>query len=158
MISWVRNKGIPWFTSLGLTRRTVTLQVPGRRTGNPVRVSLSLTQHNGNLYLVSLGGESNWVKNVRAAQGKAIIRSRKQHHVQLQEVPHEEKAPILLAYIQKRAFSHSGEEAAQLFFGLDNAPQVTLADMDKLKDSYPIFQIQGPLNKSGWQKWLSIDI
>jgi len=64
--NWLTKKAIPWFTSLGLTSRTVTLEVHGRKTGRPIRVSLARTDYGGNCYFVSLAGEVDWVKNVRA--------------------------------------------------------------------------------------------
>ena len=43
LLSWIRYKAIPWYTRLGLTTRTVTLEVPGRKTGNTIRTSHSRT-------------------------------------------------------------------------------------------------------------------
>lgn len=52
IINWVRRKAIPWFTGLGITPRTVTLEVRGRRSGKPMRVSLSRTDHAGQQYFI----------------------------------------------------------------------------------------------------------
>ncbi len=156
LIAWIQNKAIPWFTALGFTSRTITIEVPGRRTGEPIRTSISLTYHDGKSYLVSLGGESNWVRNVRAADGKIVIHSGARQVVQVRELPNEEKAPILFAYIQKRAFTHSAEESARLFFGVDGT--ATLADMQKIAHKYPVFLVQGDVTRSGWKSWLSFDI
>ena len=71
VFSWFRYKAIPWFTSLGLTSGTITLEVSGRKSGKPVRVSLTQVRLGDTRYLVSLGGELQWVSNVRSADGHA---------------------------------------------------------------------------------------
>ena len=139
LFDWLRLKVIPWYTSLGLTQRTVTLEVKGRRTGKPIRVSLSRTDHLGRSYFVSLGGESEWVRNVRAAQGKATILSRRRTLVRLVETTPEERAPILLAYVQRRAFTHSGAQSARHFFSL--GPHPTLEQMKAIANRYIVFEI-----------------
>jgi deazaflavin-dependent oxidoreductase (nitroreductase family) len=139
-IEWVTKKAIPWFTSLGITSRTVTLEVRGRKTGRPIRVSLARTDCGGNQYFVSLAGEVDWVKNVRAAEGKAVMVSRKRMPIRLKEIPLEERAPVLLAYVQKRAFTHSGAQASRLFFGL--GPRPTLEEMERIAERYLVFKIE----------------
>ncbi len=53
-------------------------------------------------YLISmLGNEAQWVCNVRAAHGKAFIRSGKRREVLLEEVPVEQRAPVLKAYLKR---------------------------------------------------------
>lgn len=136
---WIKFRLIPWYTSLGLTRRTVTLEVRGRTTGRPVRTSLSRTEYGGQSYFVSLAGESGWVRNVRAAGGRATILSGGRLAVRLEEVPPAERAPVLLAYVQKRAFTHSGSQSARHFFGL--GPNPTLEDMQALAERYIVFRI-----------------
>ena len=47
-----------------------------------------------------LGEDAQWVKNVRAAHGIAFIRSGRRTKVLLEEVPVEQRAPILKAYLK----------------------------------------------------------
>lgn len=136
---WLRYKAIPWFTALGLTSGTITLEVRGRASGRPIRVSLTQVRLGDARYLVSLGGESQWVRNVRAAGGQALLLSRGRKPVKLVEVPVEARAPVLLAYVSQRAFTHSGAQSARHFFGLTASP--TLEDMQRLAERYPVFQI-----------------
>ena len=90
------NRLVGRLAALGLAPSdTVELEVPGRRTGKPRRVSLVWAEHQGNRYLVSLAGESEWVRNVRAADYRAQIRHGRRQHVRLEEVPVGERAPIL---------------------------------------------------------------
>jgi glyoxylase-like metal-dependent hydrolase (beta-lactamase superfamily II) len=55
-------------TWLGLSPQyVVTLEVPGRSSGMIRKTNLVLLEHDGERYLVALAGESEWVRNVRAA-------------------------------------------------------------------------------------------
>ena len=139
VFDWIRYKAIPWYTSLGLTRRTVTLEVVGRKTGRPIRVSLSRTEFGGRSYFVSLGGESSWVRSVRSAGGMATIVSGKRVPVLLAETRGTDKPLILHAYVQERAFTHSGAQSARHFFGL--GPNPTVRDMEAIADRYVVFEI-----------------
>ena len=136
---WVIHVFIPWYTSLGITSRTVTLEVAGRKTGKPRRISLSKTVCSGQEYFVSLAGESVWVRNVRAAGGRAAILSGGRIPVCLVEVPEEERAPVMLAYVQRRAFTHSGAQAARHFFGL--GPNLELAEMQAIAGKYIVMRV-----------------
>jgi deazaflavin-dependent oxidoreductase (nitroreductase family) len=79
----------------------LTLQVPGRKSGHLRTNVLVSARQDGKRYLVSmLGDRSEWVLNVRAAGGKAIIKQGRSLPVVLTEVPPEERAPILKAYCQ----------------------------------------------------------
>jgi deazaflavin-dependent oxidoreductase (nitroreductase family) len=139
IIDWVKHVLIPWYTSLGITSRTVTLEVIGRKSGKPRLVSLSKTEYAGQQYFVSLAGKSEWVRNVRAASGRATIRSGSRIPVRLVEIPEEERAPVMLAHVQRRAFTHSGAQAARHFFGL--SPNPTLEDMQAIASSYIVLRI-----------------
>jgi hypothetical protein len=78
----------------------VTLEVAGRRSGRVVRFPLGMADWDGQWYLVPmLGGQCNWVQNVRAADGRATLRRRRAVKCQLVEVPVRERAPIIKRYL-----------------------------------------------------------
>ncbi|MDH3214569.1 MAG: nitroreductase/quinone reductase family protein, partial [Myxococcales bacterium] len=129
LVDWFNRRIAPWITAIGVTPRSVTLEVRGRKSGKPIRLSMSPSRLDDEQYLVSLAGERGWVKNVRAANGEAVIIHRGRTAVRLTEVPPDERAPILLAYVRERAFTRSARRAARLYFGLE-AP--TLEDMQGL--------------------------
>ncbi|HEY1316870.1 MAG TPA: nitroreductase/quinone reductase family protein [Gaiella sp.] len=79
--------------------RLVTLEVRGRRTGRAVSFPLVMADYGGDRYLVSMLGESNWVRNVRAAGGRAVLRHGRSEAVRLEEVPPDARAPILRRYL-----------------------------------------------------------
>ena len=89
--------------SLGLApRRWVTLEVPGRRSGRVARFPLGMADLDGQWYLVPMLGEQcNWVRNVRAAGGRATLRHRRAVACQFVEVPASERSVILKRYLDK---------------------------------------------------------
>jgi hypothetical protein len=78
----------------------VTLQVPGRRTGRTISFPLAVADYQGERFLVAMLGEgSNWVRNVRAAGGRAVLRHGRREAVRLEEVDPGARAPILRRYL-----------------------------------------------------------
>jgi deazaflavin-dependent oxidoreductase (nitroreductase family) len=118
---------------------TVALEVPGRRSGRTRRTAVVLAEHEGRRFLVSLAGESQWVRNVRAAGGRVVLRRGRSIPVHLVEVPLSERAPVLLAYASRRAVSRSPSYIARNYFGVRPAP--TLAELAAVADRYPIFAV-----------------
>ena len=105
--------GVP-LTSLGFApRHAVTLEVPGRRTRRLRRNPVLLTTFDGAEYLVSLAGESEWSRNVRAADGRAALRRRGTRPVLLVEVPPASRAPVLAAYQAGAARSGEAEPVSR---------------------------------------------
>ena len=130
-------------TSLGLAPRdAVTLQVRGRTSGKTRRIPILRTRYQGSDYLVALAGESQWVRNVRAAHGHAVIRRRRTSQVRLQELAPAGRGDIIAAYLRaggKRSGAQANAEQARYYFGLE--PQATPADIAAIVDYYPVFRI-----------------
>ncbi|WP_405152079.1 nitroreductase/quinone reductase family protein [Sphaerisporangium sp. NBC_01403] len=69
-------------------RQTATLEVTGRRSGRQISLPITVTELDGQRYLVAmLGPNANWVRNVRAAGGRAVLRRRGREQITLDEVP-----------------------------------------------------------------------
>ena len=65
----------------------VMLEVAGRRTGKAISFPVVVADYQGERYLVSmLGDETSWVRNVRAANGRAVLRRGRREVIQLEEV------------------------------------------------------------------------
>ncbi|MBK5248534.1 MAG: hypothetical protein JJE50_03730, partial [Actinomycetales bacterium] len=80
--------------------RAVTLEVPGRRTARLISFPLAVADYDGERYLVAmLGNDTNWVLNVRAAEGRAVLRRGRREDVLLEEVDPGIRAPILRRYL-----------------------------------------------------------
>ncbi len=64
----------PLFSAVGLTPNyVVRLEVPGRRSGVIRSSFMVLVTSRGQRFLVALAGESEWVRNVRAAHGQVVL-------------------------------------------------------------------------------------
>jgi polyisoprenoid-binding protein YceI len=123
-----------WVIRLGLLpRRWVTLEVAGRRTGLLTRFPLGMADLEGRWYLVPmLGARCNWVENVRAADGRVILRRRRGVPCQLTEVPAGERAPILRRYLEKVPGARPHIPVGQ------DAP---LAEFEAISARYPVFRV-----------------
>jgi hypothetical protein len=135
------NRMVARLAVLGLTpKNTVALELPGRKSGRLRRTSLVVAEHGSSRYLVSLAGESEWVRNVRANDLRASLRRLRSRPVRLVELPTEERPPVLRAYLSKRAYSKSPEFEAREFFG--TSPDASLEDLAEIADRYPVFRIE----------------
>ena len=125
---------LAWVSGLGLVPPILlTLQVRGRRSGRLRDTVLVVAHHDGKRYLVSmLGDGSEWVRNVRAAEGEAFVKRGRSHPVRLTEVPVGERGPILKAYCQ---VATSGRQHFPL---PHDAP---LAEFSAVAERYPVFRI-----------------
>jgi deazaflavin-dependent oxidoreductase (nitroreductase family) len=97
---WI-NKAATYVLGLGLWSRVATLEVRGRVSG-AVRVTpVVIAYLAGKRYLVSiLGVGADWVKNVEAARGAAVLHQGQRHAVRLASVPVNERAPVLREYVR----------------------------------------------------------
>ena len=70
------NRLQSWWSGIGFPPHfQQTLDVKGRRTGRTRASAVVIASVEGKDYLVSmLGPHSDWVKNVEAAQGEAVLR------------------------------------------------------------------------------------
>lgn len=118
--------GSPW--------GTVTLETKGRRSGRTRAIVVTWVEQDGRRYLVSmLGDGSDWVRNVRAAGGEAVVHRRGRQKVRLEEVPAEEGAPILRTYLQKTAIS------TRRHLRVD--PKAPIEEFRRIAPDHPVFQI-----------------
>ena len=129
------NMGWALLHSLGIfPSRFVTLEVAGRQSGKTISFPLAMTVMNGQRYLVSmLGREVNWVKNIRAAHGKAQLRHGITEQVMLEEVDVSLRAPILKAYLQIAPGARP-----HISVGKD-AP---ISEFEKIASKYPVFRVE----------------
>ena len=96
------NRLAKWLTALGLSGTVMgVLEVRGRGSERPRSTPVVVATVEGQRYLVSmLGPGSDWVKNVEAAKGAAVLRQGRRRAVRLVGVPPAERAPILSAYVR----------------------------------------------------------
>jgi hypothetical protein len=83
--------------------RLVTLEVRRRRSGRMISFPLVVADVDGERYLVAMLGErASWVQNVRAGNGRVILRPGRRETVRLEQVDPGERPPILRRYVKLR--------------------------------------------------------
>lgn len=133
--------------ALGLApRRWVTLEVPGRRSGRLTRFPLGLASLDGRWYLVPmLGAGCNWVQNVRAAGGRAVLRHGRAVACTLTEVPVGERGPVIKRYLRQVPGARPHIPVSR------RAPA---AEFDAIAPRYPVFRVEpGPPRVRRWWRW-----
>jgi len=128
------NRTFSIFASLGWTpKQMITLEVRGRKSGEPRSVVVNSIEVDGQKYLVAPRGETEWVRNVRAAGGEAVIRHGKRTRIRLEEIPVSERGPVIQAYLPKNAM------ATKAHFGVE--PDAALEDFQRIAPDHPVFRI-----------------
>ena len=68
-------------------KRAAALEIRGRRSGRVISLPVAIADFEGERYLVSmLGANVNWVRNLKAAGGRAVLRHGRRESVHLEEV------------------------------------------------------------------------
>src|SRR5215469_2493649 len=133
-IARIANKAWATVASSGIASNSVvTLEVTGRKSGRTVSLPVVVAIVDGERYLVSMLGEHvNWVQNVRAADGRALLHSGGREEVHLEEVAASQRAPILKAYLQRAPGARPHVPVNK------DAP---LAEFEKIATAFPIFRV-----------------
>jgi hypothetical protein len=91
-------------------------------------------EHDGEHYLVSmLGSDANWVRNVHAAGGRAVLERGSRTDVLLEDVPVELRAPILRDYL-------AVAPGARAHLPIDR--HAALSDFERIADQFPVFVVR----------------
>lgn len=119
---------------LGMAGDTMaSIEVAGRTTGEPVIFPVVVVEHDGERYLVSmLGQRGNWIRNVRAAAGRATLLKGGRTPVHLVEIDAAERAPIIKRFCELAPGGRSHIPVDK------DAP---LADFERIAADYPVFRI-----------------
>ncbi|WP_327098149.1 nitroreductase family deazaflavin-dependent oxidoreductase [Nocardia vinacea] len=116
-----------------MPRRVAALGIRGRRSGRLIWFPIVLTEFDGRRYVVSmLGANVNWVRNLTAADGRAILRHGRREAVRLVSVDPESRAPILRRYLQLAPGARPHIPIPR------DAP---VADFERIAPDYPVFRI-----------------
>jgi hypothetical protein len=128
------NRGCAIIHSSGIAPNwLVTLEVVGRQSGKSIRFPLVMLVIDGDRYLVSmLGEDANWVKNVRAAGGKARLIHGIKENVILEEEDFNLRAPIIKMHL------HYAPGARPHIPVDKDAP---LSDFEEIASKFPVFKL-----------------
>jgi deazaflavin-dependent oxidoreductase (nitroreductase family) len=137
-----------WFTRnvfnrlvLALTRVGVSvwgsriLEVRGRKSGQPRRTPVNLLTFGGDRYLVAPRGQTQWVRNLRAAGEGDFLLGRRREHFRAAEIADADKEPILRAYLRRWKW-----EVGQFFGGV--GPDSPVSELTRIGPDHPVFRIK----------------
>ncbi len=138
---WLTKHVFNWMVALA-TRAGISvwgsrvLEVRGRKTGLARTTPVNLLSLGDRQYLVSPRGESEWVRNVRADDGKLdlLVGSKRQHYVG-REVPDADKVNVLRGYLRRWK-----AEVGVFFDGV--GPDSTDDQIRGIAHKHPVFQLE----------------
>jgi hypothetical protein len=109
------------------------LEVRGRKSGRRIILPVVIAVVGDQRYLVSMLGEDvAWVRNARAAGGNVILRHGRREQVHLEEVPSDQRAPIIKDYLQRAP-------GARPHIPVDKDAPVS--EFEKVSSRFPVFRI-----------------
>lgn len=137
-----------WFTHhvfnravRGLTRAGLSvwgsreLRVAGRRSGIVRTTVVNVLDHDGDRYLVAPRGETEWVRNLRAAGTAELRVGRRVETITADELADVDKPDVLRSYLRRWKW-----EVGQFFQGV--GPDATDAELLAIAPGYPVFRIR----------------
>jgi deazaflavin-dependent oxidoreductase (nitroreductase family) len=133
----VFNRTVRRLTRLGLSvMGSRELRVRGRKSGEWRSTPVNLLIVDGQRYLVSPRGQTQWVRNMRAASGGELQVGRRVEAFTAIEVQDEIKVPILRDYLRRWAW-----EVGAFFPGID-AKKSSDLEIAAIADGFPVFAIE----------------
>jgi deazaflavin-dependent oxidoreductase (nitroreductase family) len=112
------------------------LEVRGRKSGEPRRTPVNLLSLDGRRYLVAPRGETQWVRNLRAAgEGRLLLGRRGEAFSAVELTAVAEKTPILRAYLKRWK-----AELGVFFDGV--GPDSPERELNEAAAKHPVFRIQ----------------
>jgi deazaflavin-dependent oxidoreductase (nitroreductase family) len=133
----IMNRILNGLMRLGISvRSSRVLEHRGRTSGQLFHTPVNLLTIDGTQYLVAPRGETQWVRNVRAADGHLVlILGRRRQHCTAVEIPAAERIDILRTYLRTWKF-----EVGMFFDGI--TPDACDAEWAAVADKHPVFILQ----------------
>lgn len=110
------------------------VEVKGRKSGKLYATPIDLLEVGGRRYLVAPRGETNWVRNARAAGGRvALSKGGRRDEFEAREIAAGERPALLKAYLDRFALT------VQRYFPVPRgAPE---SEFVSIADRYPVFEL-----------------
>jgi deazaflavin-dependent oxidoreductase (nitroreductase family) len=122
-------------TSMGISVwGSRTLWLRGRSSGEWRSNPVNLLSHNGDHYLVAPRGETQWVRNLRAAGNGELRVGRKVQSFEAAELENAEKTDVLRAYLKRWKL-----EVGIFFDGVSASSPI--AELDRIAPNHPVFRL-----------------
>jgi len=128
------NRQMALLSKLGISiTGSRTLAVKGRKSGQWHATPVNLLVHDGHRYLVSPRGETQWVRNLRAAGTGEVRLGRRTESFRGRELGDDEKVAVLRAYLRKWWMETS------IFFG--TGPRPSDEKIRAIAPRHPAFEV-----------------
>jgi deazaflavin-dependent oxidoreductase (nitroreductase family) len=133
------NRVVAVLTRLGVSVwGSRVLRVRGRKTGEMRTTPVNLLTYNGTRYLVAPRGETQWVRNIRAADGAGeLALGRKVEPFRAVELSDDQKPEVLRAYLKRWK-----PEVGVFFDGV--SADSTDEEVARIAPDHPAFRIEAP--------------
>jgi deazaflavin-dependent oxidoreductase (nitroreductase family) len=96
------NRSVAFLTHQGISvLGSRVLAVKGRTSGQWRTTPVNLLSYEGHRYLVSPRGQTQWVRNLRAAGTGELRLGKRAESFRCRELADDEKVPVLRAYLKK---------------------------------------------------------
>lgn len=126
------NRLVAVLAKLGITFRDgYRLLVVGRKSGKTFAIAVTVPTIDGKKYLVAPRGETQWVRNARAAGQISLQKGSYLEVFQVQEIEGPEKLSVLAEYLQRY------EKAVQRYFSLPAGSEAQ--QFVEIAAAYPVF-------------------
>ncbi|MGI8752874.1 MAG: nitroreductase/quinone reductase family protein [Acidimicrobiales bacterium] len=129
----VFNRAVARLTRLGISVwGSRVLEVKGRSSGQARTTPVNLLTVDGSQYLVAARGTTQWVRNVRAADGHlALLLGRRREERVATEITGAEAVPVLRAYLRR------WKAEVGTFF--ETGPDATDEELAAIVVNHPVF-------------------
>jgi deazaflavin-dependent oxidoreductase (nitroreductase family) len=132
----VFNPFVALLTRLGLSMfGSRVLEVRGRSSGVPRRTPVNLLVFDGQRFLVAPRGDTQWVRNLRAAGEGRLLVGRRSEAFAATELSDEDKPPLLRAYLKRWAF-----EVGVFFDGV--GADASEEELRQIAPKHPVFRLR----------------
>jgi deazaflavin-dependent oxidoreductase (nitroreductase family) len=132
----VVNPLVALVTRSGLSLRgSRILAVRGRKSGVIRTTPVNPLEVGGTRYLVAPRGETEWVRNLRAARGGELWLGRQREPIGVEELSHDAKPAILREYLRRWKM-----ETGRFFDGVTaESPE---SELQRIAPHHPVFRVQ----------------
>jgi deazaflavin-dependent oxidoreductase (nitroreductase family) len=131
----VFNRLVQVLTSMGISVwGSRTLWLRGRSSGEWRSNPVNLLSFNGDDYLVAPRGETQWVRNLRAAGNGELRVGRKVQSFAATELDNAEKTDVLRAYLKRWRL-----EVGIFFDGVSATSPII--ELDRIAPNHPVFRL-----------------
>ena len=113
------------------------LRVRGRTSGRTQEIPIRIAELDGQRYVISMLGESQWARNLHAAGEAQLLAGWAVESIRADEIVSEEKVAFLTWYCQHPEFAQRARYALKA-----ETDQFTPAEFERLCRLWPVFRLE----------------